>query len=183
MGEAGIVERSAVTLRRAHAGDDAQIAAIWNDAVAGPSLTTDTEPRSPEAQRAWLARHGDDHPVIVAVDGDEVLAYGSLSPYRDKPAFRATAEDSVYVKAGRRGAGLGSLVLAELLRLARARGHRAVMARIVADNEPSRRLHARLGFALVGIERATAFKHARWHDVAIYQFGGCETHPPNPLDG
>jgi L-amino acid N-acyltransferase len=167
--EAGVIERGTVTLRRAQPGDNAQIAAIWNEAVASPSFTTDTEPRTPEGQRAWLARHGDDHPVVVAVDGDEVLAYGSLSPYRDKPAFRATVEDSVYVEAGRRGAGLGSRVLAELLRLARARGHHAVMARIVADNEPSRRLHARLGFTLVGIERATAFKHARYHDVAIMQ--------------
>jgi phosphinothricin acetyltransferase len=179
-GEAGIVERGAVVLRRAHAGDNAQIAAIWNDAVACTSLTTDTEPRTRRAQRAWLGRHDDAHPVIVAVDGDEVLAYGSLSPYRDKPAFLATVEDSVYVKTGRRGAGLGSLVLAELLRLAGERSYHAVMARIVADNEASSRLHARLGFALVGIERATAFKHGRWHDIAIYQLGGCETHPPNP---
>ena len=169
MGEAGTIERGTITLRRAHEADNAQIAAIWNGAVACPNLTTDTESRTPEAQRAWLARHRDDHPVIVAVDGDEVLAYGSFSPYRDKPAFRATVEDSVYVKAGRRRAGLGSLVLGELLRLAGERGHHAVMARIVADNEASRRLHARLGFALVGIERATAFKRGRWHDIAIMQ--------------
>jgi L-amino acid N-acyltransferase YncA len=169
MAEAGTIESGTVTLRRARAADNAQIAAIWNDAVVSPNLTTDTEPRTPEAQRAWLARHGDDHPVIVALEGDEVLGYGSLSPYRDKPAFRTTVEDSVYVKAGRRAAGLGSLVLAELLRLARERGHHAVMARIVADNEPSRRLHSRLGFALVGIERATAFKHAYYHDIAIMQ--------------
>ena len=169
MGEAALAARRPVTLRHANAGDDAQIAVIWNDTVAGPCITTDTEPRTPDSQRAWRARHGDDHPVIVAADEDEVLAYGSLSPYRDKPAFRATVEDSVYVRAGHRGVGLGSLVLTELLRLARARGHRAVMARIVADNEASRRLHARLGFALVGLERATAFKHARWLDVAIMQ--------------
>jgi L-amino acid N-acyltransferase len=167
--EAGLVEVGTLTVRRARAGDNPAIAAIWNEAVASPGLTTDTEPRSAEAQRAWLARHGDDHPVIVAADAGEVVAYGSLSPYRDKPAFRATVEDSVYVKAGRRGAGLGALVLAELLGLASGRGHHSVMARIVADNEPSRRLHARLGFALVGVERAVAFKHVRWHDVAIMQ--------------
>jgi L-amino acid N-acyltransferase YncA len=133
-------------------------------------MTTDTEPRTPAAQRQGLARHGDDHPVIVAVDDDEgVLAYGSLSPYRDKPALRTTVEDSVYVKAGARGAGLGSLVLAELIRLARDRSHHAVMARIIAENEASRRLHARLGFALVGVERETAFKLGRWHDIAIMQ--------------
>jgi L-amino acid N-acyltransferase YncA len=73
------------------------------------------------------------------------------------------------VKAGVRGAGLGSVVLAELIRLARGRGHHAVMARIIADNAPSRRLHARLGFVLVGVERETAFKLGRWHDIAIMQ--------------
>ena len=60
-------------------------------------------------------------------------------------------------------------MLAELLRLAGERGHHAVMARIVTDNVASRRLHGRLGFALVGVERATAFKHGRWLDVAILQ--------------
>jgi phosphinothricin acetyltransferase len=169
MGEARLVDGRPATLRRAGPGDNVQIAAIWNEALASPIFTTDTEPRTPAGQREWLARHGDDHPVVVAVDGDEVLAYGSLSPYRDKPAFRATVEDSVYVKAGARGAGLGSLVLAALIRLARERGHHALMARIITENHPSRRLHARLGFTLVGVERETAFKHARWHDVALMQ--------------
>lgn len=133
-------------------------------------MTTDTEPRTPATQRQWLACRGNDHPVVVAVDDDGgVLAFGSLSPYRDKPAFRRTVEDSVYVKAGARGEGLGSRVLAELVRLARECSHHAVMARIIADNEASRRLHARLGFTFVGIERETAFKHGRWHDVVIMQ--------------
>jgi len=169
MPDAPVIERGRATLRRAAAADNEQIAAIWNREVAVTSATTDTEPRTPAAQRRWLARHGDAYPVVVAVDGDEVLAYGSLSPYRGKPAFRATVEDSVYVKAGARGMGLGRLVLGELLRLAGQRGYHAVMARITADNEVSRRLHAGLGFGLVGIERETAFKLGRWHDVALMQ--------------
>jgi phosphinothricin acetyltransferase len=123
-----------------------------------------------------------------------VLAFGSLSPYREKPAFSATVEDSVYVRANRRRAGLGALVLAELLRLARECQHQVVMARIVADNKASLRLHERLGFALVGVERSTAFKAARRLDVVIMRklldaesygrsrreegFGGCVSHPP-----
>jgi L-amino acid N-acyltransferase YncA len=169
MPDAPVIERGRATLRRAAAADNDQIAAIWNREVAATSATTDTEPRTPAAQRRWLARHGDAHPVVVAVDGDEVLAYGSLSPYRGTPAFRATVEDSVYVKAGARGVGLGRLVLGELLHLAGERGYHSVMARITADNEASRRLHARLDFRLVGIECETAFKLGRWHDVALMQ--------------
>jgi len=169
MPDAPVIERGRATLRRAAVADNDQIAAIWNREVAVTSATTDTEPRTPAAQRRWLARHGDAYPVVVAVDSDEVLAYGSLSPYRGKPAFRATVEDSVYVKVGARGMGLGRLVLGELLRLAGQRGYHAVMARITADNEVSRRLHAGLGFGLVGIECETAFKLGRWHDVALMQ--------------
>jgi len=75
----------------------------------------------------------------------------------------------VYVRADRRGAGLGSSVVTELLRLARALGHHTLMARITADNDASRRLHTRLGFAVVGIERETAEKFGRRHDIVIMQ--------------
>src|SRR5262249_59419623 len=77
----------AVTLRRACPADNARIAAIWNHEVMWTTATMDTEPRCPAAQRRWLATHDDAHPVVVAVDGDEVLAYGSLSPYCDRPSF------------------------------------------------------------------------------------------------
>lgn len=169
MAEARVVETGRITLRRARPDDNDEIAAIWNREMASACVTTDTDPRTVEDQRRWLARHGDHHPVIVAIEADQVRAYGSLSPYRDKPAFRATVEDSVYVRAGARRAGLGSLVLGELIRLAGERGYHAVMARIIADNEASRRLHTRFGFGLVGIERETAFKLGRWLDVAIMQ--------------
>jgi L-amino acid N-acyltransferase len=168
MAEAMVATR-AVTLRRARPGDNGQIAAIWNHAVRCTTATMDTELRSPAAQRRWLAEHDEDHPVVVAADGEEVLAYGSLSPYRDRPAFRATVADSVYVRVDARGVGLGARVVDELLRLARGRGHHSVMARITADNEASRRLHARLGFVVVGVERETAEKFGRRHDVVIMQ--------------
>jgi phosphinothricin acetyltransferase len=164
-----VAPASAAVIRRARPGDAEQIAAIWNHEVLETDHTTDTEPRDLAAQRAWLAAHGDEHPVVVAADGDEVLAYGALSIYRPKPAFRRTAEDSVYVKAGHRGRGLGAAVLARLLELARERGHRAVIARITAANTASLNLHARQGFERVGLERETAFKHGRWLDVVVME--------------
>jgi phosphinothricin acetyltransferase len=112
--------------------------------------------------------------ATVAADGaepdaDVVVAYGSLSPYRPKPAFARTVEDSVYVAPGHRGAGLGGLILAELIRRARALEHHSIVARITAKNAASLRLHARHGFEPVGVERESAFKLGRWLDVAIMQ--------------
>jgi phosphinothricin acetyltransferase len=156
-------------IRPAALSDSAAIAAIWNREVLETAATTDTEPRSLEAQQAWLAAHGPAHPVIVAADDGEVVAFGALSPYRTKPSYARTVEDSVYVKDGWRGKGLGGLVLDELLTLAAARGHRSVIARITAVNEGSLALHERRGFVRVGHERQVACKHGRWLDVVTLQ--------------
>jgi phosphinothricin acetyltransferase len=156
-------------IRPATPGDNTAIAAIWNHEVLHTSATTDTEPRLPEAQRAWLAAHGPRHPVIVAVEGDDVVAFGALSSYRAKPAYAWTAENSVYVKDGWRGKGLGGLVLDRLLALAREHRHRSVIARITASNESSLQLHERRGFVRVGHEYQVALKHGIWLDVVTLQ--------------
>jgi L-amino acid N-acyltransferase len=160
-----------VGLRAARDADLDQIAAIWNHEVLGTDATTDTEPRSSSAQREWLARHTERYPVVVAVaaDHETVLAYGALSPYLAKPAFARTVEDSVYVERSHRGAGLGGLILAELIRRARELEHHSILARITARNSASLRLHARHGFEVIGTERESAYKLGRWHDVTIMQ--------------
>lgn len=159
----------AVLVRVARAADNRQMAAIWNREALATAATTDTEPRAPEAQRAWLRAHDAEYPVVVAAEGDEVLAFGALAPYRPKPSYRRTVEDSVYVKEGYRGKGLGSLVLDRLVALARARGHHSMIARITGENEASLRLHERHGFVQVGHERESAFKLGRWLDVLTLQ--------------
>src|SRR5262249_11313552 len=134
-------------------------------------------PRDSAAQREWFARHTARYPIVVATvasdgprpGGEVVAAYGSLSPYRPKPAFARTVEDSVYVAPEHRGAGLRGQILAELIRRARALEHHSIVARITARNTASLRLHARHGFRPIGVERESAFKLGRWHDVAIMQ--------------
>jgi L-amino acid N-acyltransferase len=156
-------------IRPARAEDNAQIAAIWNLEAIGTIATTDTEPRTPALQAAWLAAHTDDYPAVVAAEDGEVLAFGGLSPYRAKPSYRWTVEDSVYVKEGYRGKGLGADILDELVARARARGHHSVVARITSENEPSLRLHQRHNFQRAGYERQAAFKLDRWLDVLTLQ--------------
>src|SRR5438128_294841 len=68
-----------------------------------------------------------------------------------------------------RGAALGDLILAELIRRARAHGHHSMLARITSANTASLRLHARHGFVVVGVEWEVAWKHDRWLDVTIVQ--------------
>ena len=75
----------------------------------------------------------------------------------------------MYVKDGWRGKGLGGALLERLLVLAESHGHRSVIARVTACNEPSLALHERRRFVRVGHERRVAFKHGIWHDVVTLQ--------------
>ena len=156
-------------VRLAQVTDAEAIRAIYNIEVLESTVTFDLVPRSHEDQRAWLAAHSGAHPAVVALDGDDVVGFGSLSPYKDRPAYSTTVEDSVYVDRDWRGKGVGRLILGELLALATTHGFHAVIARIVGDHEASIALHERCGFTLVGVEKEVGRKFGRWLDVVELQ--------------
>jgi L-amino acid N-acyltransferase YncA len=151
--------------------DDAEATrAIYNAEVVGSTVTFDMVPRSPEDQLAWLAEHRGAHPAIVAVDdAGEVVGFASVSPYRSRPAYSTTVEDSVYVRSDQRGQGIGRLLLTDLMTVAGAHGFHAVMARIVGGHAASIAIHTSCGFQLVGVEREVGRKFGRWLDVALMQ--------------
>ncbi len=157
-------------VRLAVAADADAVRAIYNAEVTGSTVTFDMVARTLDDQREWLHAHQGAHPAIVAVDDEGwVAGFGSLSPYRSRPAYRTTVEDSVYVHHEARGAGVGRLVLDELVRLADLHGFHAVMARIVGGHEASIALHRACGFALVGIEEQVGRKFGHWLDVVLMQ--------------
>lgn len=151
--------------------DDADaIRAIYNPEVLESTVTFDLVPRSLEDQLAWQRRRSGAHAVTVAVDDDGAIAgFGSLSPYRERAAYSTTVEDSVYVARAAQGRGVGRFVLTELVATAHAHGFHAVMARIVGGHDASIRLHAALGFEIVGVEREVGRKFGRWLDVVVMQ--------------
>jgi L-amino acid N-acyltransferase YncA len=158
-----------VEVRRATEAESEAIRQIYNAEVTGSIVTFDLVPRSTEVQRAWMASHSGAYPVIVALDAGEVLGFASLSPYRPRPGYSTTVEDSVYVAAPHRGTGVGRLLLSSLVDMARAHGFHSVVGRIVGGHSASIALHRACGFELVGVEREIGRKFGRWLDVAIMQ--------------
>jgi L-amino acid N-acyltransferase YncA len=143
---------------------------IYNLEVVEATVTFDLVPRSLAEQRAWIAEHSGGHPAIVAVDdNDEVVGFASLSPFRPRPAYSPTVEDSVYVHREKRGQGIGELLLRDLLAVATDNGFHSVMARIVGGHDTSIALHARCGFEQVGCEREVGRKFGKWLDVVLMQ--------------
>lgn len=156
--------------RLARPDDSEAIRTIYNREVLGSTVTFDLVPRSPDDQLAWMDEHSGAWPAVVAVDeGGAVAGFGSLSPYRPRPAYRTTVEDSVYVDERARGKGVGKGLLEELVRLAGAHGFHAVIGRIVGGHDASIGLHRACGFEVVGVEKEVGRKFGRWLDVVLMQ--------------
>jgi L-amino acid N-acyltransferase len=164
-----VPQPTSLTVRLAERNDAAAIREIYNREVITSTVTFDLVPRSLEDQRTWLAAHSGVHPAVVATEDGAVVGFGSLSSYRDRPAYATSVEDSVYVRHDRRGAGVGRLILLELVRLATVHGFHTVLARVVGNHQVSIALHQACGFELVGVEREVGRKFGRWLDVALLQ--------------
>jgi phosphinothricin acetyltransferase len=169
-------------IRRAELADAEGIRTIYNVEVLHSINTFDMVPRTRAEQEAWITERSGVYPAVVATDppspqtpgqrgarGEIVLGFGSLSPFRERSGYSATAEDSVYVDRAQRGRGIGRAILAELLVLASAHGFHSVIARIAGHNETSIGLHTAAGFELVGVEREVGRKHRQWLDVVELQ--------------
>jgi len=150
--------------------DDEAIRAIYNVEVETSTVTFDLVPRSADDQRRWLGNRSGAHAVVVAEDDDgTIVGFGSLSPYKERPAYSTSVEDSVYVHRDHQGRGIGKLVLTELVAVATTHGFHAMFARIVGGHQSSIGLHKSLGFELVGTEREVGRKFGKWLDVSIMQ--------------
>ena len=156
-------------IRPARADDAEAMRAIYNVEVETSTVTFDLVPRSLADQRAWLAARSGAHVALVADEGGEVIGFGSLSPYRDRPAYSTSVEDSVYVHRDHQGRGVGRALLSGLLDTAQQSGFHAVFARIVGGHDASIALHAGLGFELVGTEREVGRKFGKWLDVVVME--------------
>ena len=142
---------------------------IYNVEVEQHLTTFDLVTRTIDDQRAWLARRSGAFSAVVAIVDDEVVGFASLSPYKERPAYRTTVEDSVYVSRGHPRLGIGRTLMEHVVGIARDSGFHSMIARIEASGTASRALHEACGFQLVGIEREVGRKFNRWLDVAVMQ--------------
>ena len=121
---------------------------------------------------------------LVTEDETGITGYAYFAPFRDRSAYRFTAENSVYVREGVRGQGVGKALVEELLVRAEARGFRQMIA-VIGDSENagSIGLHTALGFTHQGVGLGLGYKHGRWVDIVWMQKalnGGTTLEPDAP---
>lgn len=158
-------------VRNAGPADAEAITAIYNDAVANTTAIWNDTSVDVANRLAWLAdRARQGYPVLVAVDGiGTVVGYASFGDWRAWDGYRHTVEHSVYVRADRRGDGIGKVLMIALIERARAMGKHVMVAGIEARNVASIRLHERLGFEDAGLLRQVGMKFGIWLDLAFLQ--------------
>ena len=159
------------TLRPATAADLAQITSIYAHHVLHGLASFEIEPPDEaEMRRRFDAIVASGFPYLVAVADGRVLGYAYAGPYRTRPAYRYSVEDSIYVAPDAVGCGLGKRLLCELISACEQRGFRQMLA-VIGDsaNTASIELHRACGFARAGLLRSVGFKFGRWVDSVLMQ--------------
>lgn len=156
-------------LRPATESDLVAINDIYNHYVLHSTCTYQEQIEPIESRRQWFARHGQLHPVIVAQIDNQIVGWGSLSPYHARSAYRFTVENSVYVHHQFQRRGIGSKILQSLIESAQPLGHHAMIAAIDSEQTASVAFHARFGFQTVGQMKQVGYKFGRWLDVVYMQ--------------
>ena len=159
----------ALTLRDARQADAAAICLIYNQGIEDRVATLETELRTPEERREWLAARGPRHPVLVAEAADSVVAWASLNPFSARRAYDTVADLSIYVERGWRGKGVGRELLAGTIERARALAYHKMVLAALASNAPGEALYRRAGFSRVGVYREQGLLDGRWTDVLIME--------------
>jgi L-amino acid N-acyltransferase YncA len=176
------MKRSAgVALRAATGADVDAIVAIYAHHVRVGTATFEIDPPdAPEMTRRWRDVVDRGLPYLVATGAEEIVAFAYAGPYRPRPAYRFTVEDSIYVRADCAGQGIGSELLAALIAASQSAGARQMVA-VIGDaaNAASIQLHAAAGFEHSGVLRSVGWKLGRWLDVVLMQraLGPGDTRP------
>ncbi len=161
-----------MNIRDAVPADIADITAIYEHAVLHGTGTYELDPpKETEMMRRFSHFTSNGFPWLVAEEGGVILAYAYASPFRTRPAYRWSIEDSVYVAPEAKGKGIGKALLQRLLEICEAQGYHQMIA-VIGDgkgNKGSVALHESLGFAHSGTIAGSGFKFGQWIDTVIMQ--------------
>lgn len=156
-------------LRQSEASDYGVIADIYNESIQQGGITFDEDVFTAEHIHKWVDSMTPREGLWVIAQQYQVMGWGILKRYSDRPAYRLTVESSIYLSKQYWGKGYGYQLQAQLITLAQEFDYHHMVAKIVASNQSSIHFHQRFGYELVGIQTEVGFSQGQWHDIALLQ--------------
>jgi len=164
------MESSAITIREAGMEDLPSLLEIYNEVILNTTSVYSEEPHTLAMRQAWFnERRAAGFPVIVALQNEHIVGFGSYGHFRAWPCYRYTVEHSVYVHKDHRGKGISKILLKELITLAKSGGYHALIAGVDSRNEISLKLHLAFGFKQVAHFKEVGFKFGKWLDLLFLE--------------
>jgi len=176
---------SDIEIRPGTQADLPAITAIYRQAVLEGTATFELMPPDlAEMTRRYEALTSGGFPYLVATLEDEVIGYAYAGPYRPRPAYRFTVENSVYLAPASHRRGIGTALLQKLITESETRGYRQMIA-VIGDsaNHGSIGVHTRCGFQMIGTHPNVGFKFGRWLDTVMMQRALGDGGDTLPADG
>jgi phosphinothricin acetyltransferase len=160
-----------IIIRPAMPADIAAITGIYADAVVNGTASFEIEPPDQaEMTRRQAALLNNGYPYLTAEIESLVAGYAYAGPYRSRPAYKWSVEDSIYVAPAMHRKGIGGSLLRRLVAESEQRGFRQMIA-VIGDSGQigSIAVHERAGFSHIGTLRSVGFKHGKWLDTVLMQ--------------
>ena len=159
-----------MNIRNAASADAPAIAAIYQHYITDTFVTFEEDPVSAaEIDRRITKVRSCGLPFLVAEIEHEIVGYAYANRFRERAAYRFTAESAVYLAPDKTGLGLGRTLYAELIELLKTKSLHCVMGCIALPNEASVKLHERMGFVKSGHFPEVGYKFETWIDVGYWQ--------------
>jgi len=159
-----------LTIRPARLEDAKEIARIYNQGVQDRAATFENAYVTPEERYLWLLARPEKYPVLVAEVKHTLMGWASLTPYSPRACYKGIAELSIYVERTLRGHGVAHELIKGLQKAAREKGFHKLIGRIIADNEPARKLCRDTGWKEVGIHEKHGKLADQWHDLVLVEY-------------
>ncbi|MDE6652038.1 MAG: GNAT family N-acetyltransferase [Paramuribaculum sp.] len=158
-----------ICIRRLSPSDIQQITNIYNHYIVSTTATFEDEPVSEKEMLQRADFISTKYPYLVAVSGNELIGYAYVHQWKDKSAYSATAESTIYLSPGNYYNGVGTKLMNELISQCKKSGIHSLIACITAENTNSCKFHEKLGFKPVSYFKEVGLKFERLLDIVDYQ--------------
>ena len=157
-------------IRPARIDDAKEIARIYNQGVQDRAATFENAYVTPEERYIWLVARPERYPVLVAEVKHTLMGWASLTPYSPRHCYDGIAELSLYIDRSLRGHGVGQELMKAMQNIAREKGYHKLIGRVMADNEPARKLCQLMGWKEVGVHEKHGKLGGEWHDLVLVEY-------------